>query len=160
MISSLENSQANTSTSLELETTTHVVETIPTSRKPKKNLTDEQRLAIYQFLLKEGNDGRLKKGSASSAAKLFSTSTTTVSRIWKRSKVCLELSLPVDVSSRMPKKIGRKRTEIDITKIHEIPLERRNSIRSLAEALNVPKSTLHRRIKEGALCLDHMQVQD
>ncbi|MCL7044415.1 hypothetical protein MKW94_015575 [Papaver nudicaule] len=156
MDSPSENSQSlcNRSLSVGLEIiTTHVEETTPTTTKPQKNLTDEQRVAVYQFLLKESNDGKLKHGSVSSAAKLFSASPRTVSRIWKRSKECQELSLPVDVSSRMPKKVGRKRTEIDITKIHEIPLERCKSIRSIAEALNVTKSTLQRRMKEGAIAV-------
>ncbi|KAL7611134.1 hypothetical protein Lser_V15G14332 [Lactuca serriola] len=47
--------------------------------------------------------------------------------------------------------VGRKRVQINLNQVSEIPLRRRSNIRSLAKSLNVSKSTLHRRIKEVVL---------
>ncbi|GJS65415.1 hypothetical protein Tco_0679979 [Tanacetum coccineum] len=59
--------------------------------------------------------------------------------------------LNVDLSSRMPTVVGRKRVQIDMDEVSQIPLRRRSNIRSLAKSMNVSKSTMHRRIKEGVL---------
>ncbi|KAI3708174.1 hypothetical protein L2E82_37296 [Cichorium intybus] len=47
--------------------------------------------------------------------------------------------------------VGRKRVQVNLNQVLDIPLRRRTNIRSLANCLNVSKSTLHRRIKKGAL---------
>ncbi|KAH7842405.1 hypothetical protein Vadar_004953 [Vaccinium darrowii] len=73
----------------------------------------------------------------------------TVRRIWRRGKACIATGLPVDVSSRIPGRVGRKRVQFDPNQMKEIPLRRRTNIRSLSKALNIPKSTLHKRIKKG-----------
>ncbi|KAL7601440.1 hypothetical protein Lser_V15G26026 [Lactuca serriola] len=117
----------------------------------KKNTTIAQHQAIFQSLLQESFDERLKKGSASEVASLFSVSKRTVSRIWHQGKNQVDHGLPVDFSSNMPMVVGRKRVQINLNQVSEIPLRRRSNIRSLAKSLNVSKSTLHRRIKEGVL---------
>ncbi|KAI3973393.1 hypothetical protein MKW92_006573 [Papaver armeniacum] len=130
------------------ETTTRAEDTSFSTRN-KKNLTNEQRLAIYHFLLKESNKGRLQKGSVPMAAELFSVSEMTIKRIWKRGKESRGQNLPVDVSSRKPTRVGGKAIEVDLSKIPEIPLQPRPSIRTLAKALNVSATTLHRRMKQA-----------
>lgn len=47
--------------------------------------------------------------------------------------------------------VGRKRVQVNLNQVLDIPLRRWTNIRSLANCLNVYKSTMHRRIKEGAL---------
>ncbi|XP_026436573.1 uncharacterized protein LOC113334561 [Papaver somniferum] len=132
------------------ETITHVGESdVPT--RNKKNLTNEQRLDIFHFLLKESKKGRPQKRSVPMAAQLFSTSESTVKRIWKRGKDCEAKKLPFDVSSRKPTRVRPKPKKVDFSKIMEIPLRRRTTIRSIAEALNMPKSTVHRYVKKGAI---------
>ncbi|KAI3865056.1 hypothetical protein MKX03_017686 [Papaver bracteatum] len=118
------------------ETTIHAGESsVPT--RNKKELTNEQRLTIFHFLLKE--------------TQLFSISESIVKRIWKRGKDCKVKNLPFDVSSQKPTRVGPKPKKVDFSKIMEIPLRRRTSIRSMAEALNIPKSTVHRYVKKGAI---------
>lgn len=41
--------------------------------------------------------------------------------------------------------------QINLNQVSEVPLCRRANIRSLAKSINVSKSTMHRRIKEGVL---------
>ncbi|XP_015161587.1 uncharacterized protein [Solanum tuberosum] len=48
-------------------------------------------------------------------------------------------------------RVGRKRIQVDINQFKEIPLCRRTNIRSLSFAINMAKSTVFRRVKEGAI---------
>ncbi|KAH7853670.1 hypothetical protein Vadar_005306 [Vaccinium darrowii] len=59
--------------------------------------------------------------------------------------------LSVDVSSRIPTRVGQKRVDIDSNEFKKVDLRKRTNIRSLSKELNVPKSTLHVRIKEGKI---------
>ena len=61
----------------------------------------------------------------------------------------MDHGLAVDVSSKKMRNVGRKRIQLDHVKVYEVPLRCCTNIRSLAKALNVPKSTLHRCVKEG-----------
>ncbi|XP_047259423.1 uncharacterized protein LOC124891932 [Capsicum annuum] len=57
----------------------------------------------------------------------------------------------LDVSLRLTGKVGRKRIGVDINQVKEIPLCRQTNIRSLAFAMNMAKSTVFRRVKDGTL---------
>lgn len=72
-------------------------------------------------------------------------------RIWQRAKKCRAQGIPVDVRSRKPKRCGRKKLQIDLSKVLSVPLHKRSTIRSLAKEIGVRKSTLHNRFKEGLL---------
>ncbi|OMO72576.1 Transposase, Tc1-like protein [Corchorus olitorius] len=119
------------------------------STKHSRNLTNQQRQTIYEMLLKQSKDGVLSKGSLTSLATMFSVSPKTIGRIWKQAKLCMENGLIVNVSSKLTGNVGRKKILIDPRKVSEIPLRRRTNIRSIAKALNMSKSTVHRRVKEG-----------
>ncbi|KAI3968452.1 hypothetical protein MKW92_020315 [Papaver armeniacum] len=129
-----------------LEETTARPEDAGFSTRNNKNLTNEQRLAVYHFLLKESNNGRLQRGSVPMAAQRFSISEITVKRIWKRGK---ESQGKVDVYSRKSTRVGRKPIEVDLSKICETPLQLQTNIHILAKALNVSSTTLHRRMKKA-----------
>lgn len=116
-----------------------------------KNLTGKQRQDIYAALLERSNRGNLQRNTTSIVAELFNVKRTAVQGVWRRVKQCRAQGIPVDVSSRKPKNCGRKKIEIDLSQVASIPLHRRSTIRSLAEALGVKKSTLHRWFKEGLL---------
>ncbi|KAJ0854273.1 hypothetical protein HanRHA438_Chr14g0660821 [Helianthus annuus] len=103
------------------------------------------------MLFQQSVNGGLKSEFIRDVATLFSVSTRTISRIWHAAKLQLQHGSVVDVSSKRANVIRRKRIQIDFTHVSQIPLRRRTNIRSLAKALNVSKSTMHRRIKEGAL---------
>lgn len=101
--------------------------------------------------MKLSSNGTLKKGSISDLAALFCVSKRTISRIWHQGKLQADHGALVDLSSKIPKIVGRKKVKINLTEVSHLPLRRRTTIRSLAKSINVAKSTLHRRIKEGAL---------
>jgi hypothetical protein len=58
---------------------------------------------------------------------------------------------PVDVSSKKPKNCGPKRFPIDLSRVATIAFHKRSTIRKLAKALGVSKSSVHRWFKEGHL---------
>ena len=116
-----------------------------------KNLTDLQRTGIYEELLARSVDRRLKKTTTREVANMFQVSVYKVRRVWRRVKECLRQGIPVDVRSRKPKNCGRKRIVVDLGRVPEIPRSQRRTIRSLARALGVKKSTLHRMFTEGLL---------
>ncbi|KAF7123388.1 hypothetical protein RHSIM_Rhsim12G0027300 [Rhododendron simsii] len=119
--------------------------------RPNHELINEQREEIFQALLLRCVDGKLKRGSVPEVAAMFFVSKRTVHRIWSRAGACVASGLRANVSSKKRGRAGRKRRQIDWNKVKEIPRHRRTNIRSLSEAMKVPKSTLHPRIKEGKI---------
>ncbi|MFI5421594.1 MAG: hypothetical protein ACHQ1H_11555 [Nitrososphaerales archaeon] len=124
----------------------------PPTNNRKKNLTDSQRRGVYEFLLTRSKNGALQSGSLKATAAQFGVTTRTISNIWSRGKASVANgSVSADVSSRIRGKKSRPKTTIDLNRVKEIPLRQRKNIRSMAAALNVSKSTLHRRVREGLI---------
>ncbi|XP_066334125.1 uncharacterized protein [Miscanthus floridulus] len=116
-----------------------------------KNLTDKQRQDIYEDLLQRSNNGKLKRTDTAYVAAKHNVRLCTVQHIWQRAKRCKAQGIPVDVKSPKPKNCRLKKFEVDLSRVADIPLNRRGTIRSLANALGVKKPTLHRWFKEGLL---------
>ena len=110
-------------------------------------LTERERQDIYEDLLRLSNNGKLKRDSTTLIAAKYNVHVRTIQRVWQRAKKCLEQGIPVDVKSLRPKNCGRKKIQVDLTRVVDIPLNRRGTIRSLATALNINKSSLHRLFK-------------
>ncbi|KAH0641978.1 hypothetical protein KY290_033580 [Solanum tuberosum] len=121
----------------------------PTTRN--KRLKFEERQAIADWLLKESKEGKLIYGSLKQAGILFNKSRRTILRIWKQCKSSVDNGTPLDVSSKLVGRVGRKRVEVDFNQVKETPLCRRTNIRSLAFAMNMAKSTVFWRIKDGTI---------
>ena len=47
--------------------------------------------------------------------------------------------------------MGAKKKQVHLSEVLRVPLHKRTNIRSLAKAIGVPKSTVHRWFKEGKL---------
>ena len=109
------------------------------SSSTKKNLSDTERQSIYQRLLQKSFNGKTKKGSICETAALFDVSPRTVRRIWHRAQHQVCHGVTVDVSSKMPKVVGRKKVQIDLTQVSQLPLSRRGNIHCLAKSIGVPK---------------------
>jgi hypothetical protein len=78
------------------------------------------------------------------------TSLSTIERIWKEAKHQIE-GQEVDVSSKKKGNVGRKRKNLELSRVPTVPLNKRRTIRGLARSLGVCRSTLHRRFKLGEL---------
>ncbi|KAI3900588.1 hypothetical protein MKW92_043280 [Papaver armeniacum] len=110
-----------------LEETTHARESgVPTRNKKISQMNNRVTMEECKRL---GSNG---------SATIFDVESI-VKRIWKRGKDCNSKDLPFDVSSRKPTRVGPKPRKVDLSKIMEIPLRQRTSIRSIAK-LNMPKS--------------------
>ena len=112
---------------------------------------ERERQDIYEDLLQLSNNGKLKRDITTLIAAKYNVHVRTIQRVWQRAKKCLEQGILVYVKSLRPKNCGRKKIQVDLTRVVDIPLNRRGTIRSLATALNINKSSLHRLFKEGLL---------
>ncbi|KAI9917522.1 hypothetical protein PsorP6_013095 [Peronosclerospora sorghi] len=118
-----------------------------------KNLTYEERHAMLEFLLQRRIDGtsKLVRHAVTDAAAAFRVDRRTVSRLWKRAVQSLENGDQVcDVASRKVGRRGRRKRDwsAELERVKEIPLAQRGSIRALATAVGIPKTTLYELLKE------------
>jgi transposase len=112
----------------------------------RKFLSNEDRKAISHLMsLYYNRDGKLKRGTYKFIASLYSVSISTIKRIWKRTKETGE------VCHKKTKNCGRKRVQIDHNQFRQIPLSKRSTLRDLASALNISKSSLQRAQKRGTI---------
>ncbi|EAZ12245.1 hypothetical protein OsJ_02131 [Oryza sativa Japonica Group] len=116
-----------------------------------KNLTKIQRQQIYAALAGKTNNGILRKNATTEVAAMFNVKRARVQAIWRRVKQCRAQGIPIDVRSRKKKNCGRKKKEINLTDVANVPLQQRGTLRSFASASGIPKSTLHKMLKEGLL---------
>ena len=81
-------------------------------------------------------------------AAVFLVSVRTIQRIWSQSKTC---STYASISHRRTKNCGRKRVQVDIDKIRNIPLHQRTILRALACSFKTSKTSLIKLLKSGNL---------
>jgi hypothetical protein len=118
-----------------------------------KELRDEERYGLY-FALEviRRRDGGFTKEDKQLIAEMLNTSIRTVERVWNLGKNQIaEGKRRVDVSNQKKGHVGRKRIDLGLSRVPTIPLNKRRTIRSLAKALGVNRTTLHRRFKWGEL---------
>lgn len=117
-----------------------------------KELNQNQRESILQFLLMRYKDNKLNHGAINEAAANFKVHRRTISRLWKRAQQSKENGNEVfNVESRKRGRCGPKKKDFSqqLEKIKDIPLNQRRTLRSLSNAVNVPRTTLHRILKKG-----------
>jgi DNA invertase Pin-like site-specific DNA recombinase len=102
-------------------------------------------------LLGSSKNRKLKRNSTTIIVAKYNVRIQTIQRVWKREKKYWAQGIPVNVNGLKPKNYGRKKIQVDLSTVPDIPLNRRGTIRSLAHALGVNKSTLHRLFKQGLL---------
>jgi AraC-like DNA-binding protein len=117
----------------------------------RKNLTEKERHDIYEELLLMSNNGKLKKTSTTVVAQLFNVNRCQVQTILREAKKCRAAGVPVNLSSKRKQACGPHKVQIDLSQILTIPLNMRTTLKSLAEALGVKKTTLYRLFKAGKL---------
>ena len=115
--------------------------------------TEEEKIT-YQYAgymamqaLSMKRDGDLNGKIKQDLAALFQVAIQLIQRIWKTAKKQISLGQQVDVSTKRKERCGRKAGDGFLSQISTVPLNRRSSIRSLAAALGVSRSTLHRKFQ-------------
>jgi len=81
-----------------------------------KNLTQRRRQDIYEDLLQLSTNGTLQRNSTTLIAAKYHVHVRTI-RVWQRAKNCLAQGIPVDVKSLRPKNCGRKKIQVDLTRV-------------------------------------------
>ncbi|CEG35741.1 uncharacterized protein PHALS_05143 [Plasmopara halstedii] len=117
--------------------------------KPRKNITPPERAEVIAFLLRVSIELRPPPGAIGSSATKYGCSTDQISRLWRRTTKDIKAGEPINYNSGRKGKSGRK-TRLTPEFRHAlndaielIPLEDRSDIRTLANTLGIPKSTLH-----------------
>jgi hypothetical protein len=83
----------------------------------RKEVSNDTRKAIVEFLLAKSNNGSLKGHETREVSTKFSVHIRTVQRIWNDAKRCLDQDAEIDVSSKKWK-WGCKKKEVDMSKLH------------------------------------------
>ncbi|KAF7833179.1 mariner transposase [Senna tora] len=115
--------------------------------KKLQMMNNEERKAAYNMLLQKSRNGRLPKGVTLEVASLFSVCDSTIQRIWYRRN---HNNVIVDVSHKKGN-CGRKRVQVDLDEICDIPLNQRSTLHSLAYALKISKATTYRLLNSGVI---------
>ncbi|KAK1944846.1 hypothetical protein P3T76_003379 [Phytophthora citrophthora] len=125
------------------------------TRTKRKNLNPEERAAAVAFLLRASTKLQAHVGTIKACAAKFGCSDDQISRLWQRAVQDIQAGRAVNYESGRRGKSGRKSrmTEEfhhDLNHAIELtPLENRTDLRTLAESLGIPKSTLHDYFRAG-----------
>ncbi|ETV64271.1 hypothetical protein H257_18817 [Aphanomyces astaci] len=114
----------------------------------KRKLSDTERRAIYEKLLSRSTDGELPHGAYANTARLFNCNWRSVSRIWARGR---KSSQQGNVDAKFKGKSGSKRkyTTSDIERaVKALPIQARQTLRTMAAQSGVAKTTLVRHMAE------------
>jgi hypothetical protein len=95
--------------------------------------------------------GKFKRHDKKDVATIFGAQVRVIQRIWETAMKQKELGQDVDVSNKRKGKCGRKPMDDILSLIPTIPLNRRSTVRSLARALGISKSTLYKKFKVGKI---------
>jgi DNA invertase Pin-like site-specific DNA recombinase len=82
---------------------------------------------------------------------LLKTSVRSVERIWRHAKQQEKRNEEINFSNKRKGRCGRKRKNLELSRTRLIALNKRQTLRALARALDIPYATLQRRLKWGEL---------
>jgi hypothetical protein len=125
----------------------------PPEHRKNRDISADVRASIVACLLFQATDLKLPRGAIQTTATRFRCSNKTVSHLWSASVPSMQTTgmLP-DFSLDGRSRTGRKKKAIDLqAKIKEVPLRRRQTLRSLSAALDVPMTIVFRSLKEGEI---------
>lgn len=130
--------------------------------RTKTILDDDETQAVYDFLLENSTDGKLKRGAVKRASELFGISLRTVGRIRARANACDDRAAVV--KSLRKKYKGRSgRRKYDTRKLHEkvraCPIKLRGTFESLSAETGIGVGTLHRAVKRGDLSSESRRIK-
>jgi len=115
------------------------------SANKRRFYSDDLKISIYLELLAKTDPPILRRGVSKGVARKFDVPLRVVQSIWKNGQA----GGINGVVNKWARNCGRKRIEIDMESIKNVPLRQRTTFKDLADALGVKKSTLHNRFKEG-----------
>ncbi|CAM0912129.1 unnamed protein product [Alopecurus aequalis] len=116
------------------------------NKRSRKFYTTEEKRQIYQWIMqRNGTSKKMKRGVSAAVAAMANCPRRIVTRIWRQGINGGGIN---SVKCRKIGKVGRKKKHLDIEAMEAVPTTERTTIRQLAEAINMPKSTVFERLKE------------
>ncbi|KAK1608194.1 hypothetical protein QYE76_031867 [Lolium multiflorum] len=116
------------------------------NKRTRKFYSTEEKRQIYQWIQQlNGTSSKMKRGVTAEVAILAKCPPRVVTRIWRQGINGGGIN---SVKCGKIGKVGRKKNILDIEVMEAIPTTERTTIRQLAEAMNMPKSTVFQRLKE------------
>ena len=113
------------------------------NKQTRKYYDTDAKRHIYAMLLERSGPGRrIKRGVLAKVARDCDCPKRVVQRIWTQGKIGGTIN---SVKCKRKMNSGRKKTHFDAAAIEMIPTSERTTLEQLAHAMNVNKSTLHRR---------------
>jgi hypothetical protein len=114
--------------------------------KKRRYYSDDLKIAIYLELLAKTDPPVLHHGVSKAVALKFGVPLRLVPSVWRNGQ---DYGGIEGVRNKLVKNCGRKKVEIDMEAIKDVPLRERKTIKDLANALGVKKTTLYNRFKKG-----------
>ncbi|ETP44282.1 hypothetical protein, variant, partial [Phytophthora nicotianae P10297] len=114
----------------------------------RKAIPANTRVAVAVFLATRSKEGHLRYGTVSLAVKVFYISRAAIEQIWALRNEPSSLVLP---RKAYPRRSTRLSKEEIAERVAAAPLCQRQTIRSLAAASGIARSTLHRHLKNRIL---------
>ncbi|KAK1651473.1 hypothetical protein QYE76_069278 [Lolium multiflorum] len=117
-----------------------------------KDIPESYKFAAYIALKALGNDRPVVKADKEIVAQLLGISLRSVEKTWKKAIDQEDRNEVLDFSNKRKGRCGRKRRELNLDeRVPKVPLNKRGTLRALARSLDVPFSTLQRRLAWGDL---------
>ena len=116
------------------------------SCQKKHNATNEERIALVNFLSQRHKNGLLNKGSIDAAMEYFLFKGSQIKIIWRLARsAAVDTNVQVYFTTKTKGNSGQKpnyNQESLMTSIQSMPLSQRSTLRSMLKATLIPVSTL------------------
>ncbi|XP_057791323.1 uncharacterized protein LOC131008464 [Salvia miltiorrhiza] len=117
----------------------------------KRNLSNEERNNIGQWLLQHSREGNLIHGAKKEATQKFLVDVKTIWRIWKSAAAQQALGRPINVISMKKGSKHADKKVLDVERIKTLSVLERSSLIIMSSKIGVSKSLIHLWVKENKL---------
>ncbi|CAM0952969.1 unnamed protein product [Alopecurus aequalis] len=137
----------------EEEEVAHVLEEVEQEHAVQRHdVPESYKFAAYIALKALGKGRPVVKADKENVAQLLGISLRSVEKIWKKALDQEDRNEVPDFSNKRKGRCGRKRRELELDeRVPQVPLNKRGTLRALARSLDIPFTTLQRRLEWGDL---------
>ncbi|XP_044336244.1 glycine-rich cell wall structural protein-like [Triticum aestivum] len=118
------------------------------NKKRRAFYTDDDKRSFYTAILEMNGRGPLKHGVTRELSARMKVPARVLRRVWNNGRRGGGVNA---VINRKPGRVGRKRITLDSVALAAIPPRHRTTIRDVAGAMNMSKTTVHKLLKEHEL---------
>ncbi|CAM0953105.1 unnamed protein product [Alopecurus aequalis] len=118
----------------------------------RHDVPESYKFAAYIALKALGKGRPVVKADKENVAELLGISLRSVEKIWKKAIDKESRNEVPDFSNKRKGRCGRKRRELELDeRVPQVPFNKRGTLRALARSLDIPFTTLQRRLEWGDL---------